>query len=255
MVLYGIGTFYPQQLGTVYHANAILTAVYLLPYELTICFAGFLGGLLVTRLRKFRWILVLLLALLALFCGLQAINQPNTLSVAVGLGVGVGLGSALLLVVPVAGVATCVPSQLIGTSLTLLSCCRGIGGTIGITIFASVYGDKISGYVPDYVGSVALSAGLSVTSVTLIFEALTAKNETALFVIPGMTPFLADSINEAYDQAVSDSFKFVWLSIMAVTAAGVIVACFLREISHKMTNFVESALEDNEIRHRQYHKA
>ena len=255
MLLYGVSTFFPQQLGTIYQASAIMTAVYLLPYELVLCFAGFGGGLLVTRIRKFRWLLVSLLSLLAIFCGLQAINTPDSLATCVGLGAGVGLGSALLLVVPVAGVATSVPSHLIGTSLTLLSCARGIGGVIGITIFASVYGDKIGTYLPVYVGAAAENAGLPASALPAVFAALLGHDDAALATIPGMSPAIEATIQAAFVEAASESYKYVWLGIMAVTLAGVIAAYFLEEITDKMTNFVESALENNEIRNEQQHKA
>ena len=255
MVLYGVSTFLPEQLGEVYDASAIEIGVYLLPYNLVLAITGFVGGIVVTRLRKMRWLLVSTVSILALFLGLSAIAQPDTEATLIGLGAGVGFGSAVTLVIPVAGIANSVPSHLIGTSLSLLSVLRSVGGVVGITIFASVYGNKFGTFLPAYVASAATNAGLPSSSLPAVFLALSGTSTITLASIPGMTPNIIEIVSASYKQAASDSFRYVWLTIMAVTIAGAISAIFIREVTERMTNFVESALEKNNIRQTQKHAA
>ena len=251
IILYGCTTFIPQEVATVYTSDALGIALRVLAFNGSICVGGIICGIFINRIRAMRWPLVACLGALTLFCGLTAMSTPLNQAMFLGFIAMVGFFSAFNSIIPSSGTALSVPPALIGTSLMVLQSCRALGGTIGITIFTAVYSEKIATYLPAYVSPVAIEAGLSPSSLPAVFAALKSGNSALLTAVPGMTGQILGAVGAAFSEASSKSCEFVWLAIMAFSAFSAVAAFLVQDVPEKYNNFVESALEHNEVREEQ----
>ena len=238
-----------------YTSEALGIAVRLLPFSAMICVGAFFCGMIVRHLKKLRWPLVAALCTLTLFSGLMALCGPENQSTFLGLLAVVGFSSAFGTIIPVSGTSLSVPSALIGTALQVQQSARALGGTIGITIFSAIFSAKIATYLPLYVAPAAVKAGLPASSLPAVFKALSSGSPQLLTAVPGMAPQILSAVNAAFAEAGSKSFEFVWLAIMAFAASCTLASLLVEEVPDNWTNFVESALENNEVRKDQQHVA
>lgn len=153
----------------------------------------------------------------------------------------------------VAALSLSVPSFLLGTAGTLSIAARAFGGIIGITIFTSIYNNKMGEALPAGEAAVLGKAGLDVSE--LLPEVLAAFNAAdppaALAAIEGLPKTMIGAVMGVFADANTYSWKYVWIAVAVVVAANAIVACFLKPIKDRMNGHVESALEESDIRHKQ----
>lgn len=145
------------------------------------------------------------------------------------------------------------PSFLLGTAGTLSISARAFGGIIGITIFTTIYDNKMGAALPTNEAAVLGQAGLDVSQ--LLPQVLASFNApsppTALAEIQGLSPQLIPELLGAFLDANTYSWKYVWIAISVVVAANALVACFLKPVKDRMNGHVESALEESEVRQKQ----
>lgn len=151
---------------------------------------------------------------------------------------------------PVVALALSVPSFLLGTAGTLSVSGRAFGGIIGITIFTSIYHNKMGSELPKAVGAVLGPAGLS-DLLPDVLGALNSGNPVALSHLSGLPASMIPVVQAANDQANVYSWRFVWIAIAVVVAANAIAACFLKSVAAQMNSHVESALEESDVRRKQ----
>src|ERR1700733_7326895 len=89
----------------------------------------------------------------------MALINPSRLSWAYAFSALFGIGTAVTTVIPVVALVLSVPSFLLGTAGTLSISCRALGGIVGITIFTTIFNNKIASSLPQDVGSVLGPAG------------------------------------------------------------------------------------------------
>jgi hypothetical protein len=180
----------------------------------------------------------------------MAMLNPSRLSWAYAFSAMFGIGTAVTTVIPIVALALSVPSFLLGTAGTFSVSCRALGGIIGISIFTSIYNNKMADRLPADVGAVLGPAGQS----TLLPDTLTALqtgDPSVLGHVPGLSESLIPSILGAQTDANVYSWKYVWIAIAAIVAANAVAACFLESVAGRMNNHVESALEESEAREKQ----
>ena len=141
---------------------------------------------------------------------------------------GIGLGVCLCALLTAAQLST--PVELIAITSGLMISVRSLGGSIGLAIckfqyniysidthlifkpdnavftakFTSNLGPKIAGAV--------LPLGLPPTSLPALIGSLAANNQTALPLIPGVTPEIIGAGVGGLFEAYSIGFRFVWIS-------------------------------------------
>ncbi|KAF5700543.1 integral membrane protein PTH11 [Fusarium mundagurra] len=143
-----------------------------------------------------------------------------------------------------------VPSYLLGTAGTLSVSGRALGSAIGITIFTSIYHNKMGTALPKAVGSVLAAAGHS-SLLPDVLSSINSGNPTALSHVSGLPASLIPEVIAANDHANTYSWRFVWIAISVVVAANSVATCFLKSVASQMNSHVESALEDSAVRRKQ----
>ncbi|KAF3761988.1 MFS general substrate transporter [Cryphonectria parasitica EP155] len=213
MLLLGVNVLLAQQIAIVFNSDTLKVAEYLMPYLAISAFGCLPAGYIMSKLQRYRLLLVIALAWCSLFTGLMALLNPNRLNWLFAFSALFGAGTAVTTVIPVAALSLSVPSFLLGTAGTLSISARAFGGIIGITIFTAIYNNKMDQVLPTDVAAVLGAAQLN--------------------------------------DANTYSWKYVWIAIAVVVAVNAVVACFLRPVKDRMNDHIESALEDSEVRQKQ----
>ncbi|ENH73508.1 Putative MFS-type transporter C16A3.17c [Fusarium oxysporum f. sp. cubense race 1] len=250
MLLLGVNVLFSQQIASMFTTDAVKIATILTPYLATSAFGCLPAGILMARTKSYRTILVASLIWCSLFVGLMALLNPSRLSWAYAFSALFGCGTAVTTVIPVVALSLSVPSYLLGTAGTLSVSGRALGGAIGITIFTSIYHNKMGTALPKAVGSVLAAAGHS-SLLPDVLSAINSGNPTALKHVSGLPASLIPEVLAANDHANTYSWRFVWIAISVVVAANAVAACFLKSVASQMNSHVESALEDSDVRRKQ----
>ncbi|KAF4424476.1 drug facilitator PEP5 [Fusarium acutatum] len=234
MLLLGVNVLFSQQIASMFTTDAVKIATILTPYLATSAFGCLPAGILMARTKSYRTILVASLIWCSLFVGLMALLNPSRLSWAYVFSALFGCGTAVTTVIPG----------------TLSVSGRALGGAIGITIFTSIYHNKMGTALPKAVGSVLAAAGHS-RLLPDVLSAINSGNPTALSHVSGLPASLIPELLVANDHANTYSWRFVWIAISVVVAANAVAACFLKSVASQMNSHVESALEDSDVRRKQ----
>ncbi|KAF4341205.1 drug facilitator PEP5 [Fusarium beomiforme] len=237
MLLLGVNVLFSQQIASMFTTDAVKIATILTPYLATSAFGCLPAGILMAQTKS-------------LFVGLMALLNPSRLSWAYAFSAMFGCGTAVTTVIPVVALSLSVPSYLLGTAGTLSVSGRALGGAIGITIFTSIYHNKMGTALPKAVGSVLAAAGHS-GLLPDVLSAINSGNPAALSHVSGLPASLIPAVQAANDHANTYSWRFVWIAIAVVVAANAVAACFLKSVSDQMNSHVESALEDSDVRRKQ----
>ncbi|KAM5345965.1 hypothetical protein ACJ41O_011826 [Fusarium nematophilum] len=266
MLLYGVNVFLPQQVVGLFTHDPVMVSVYLLPLNLGVIFGIMSSAYVLGVLKHYRLLLVSSVVLISIFCGLLAlVNASRAAMLLVFTGL-IGLGVGVTTTLPNVILTYAVPSHLIGTAGTLLASCRGLGGIIGITIFATINGNYVesrflpvphglpsltNGYVDHRIPDVAqavVKAGLPASSVEEFVAAFLAGDNSALADIAGATPSVITAAQRALETVISESFKFVWIANAIIGVVTATLTCFLGPVTQQMTTHVEAPLEKSKLR-------
>ncbi|PNP75972.1 hypothetical protein FNYG_10530 [Fusarium nygamai] len=247
MLLLGVNVLFSQQIASMFTMDAVKIATILTPYLATSAFGCLPAGILMARTKSYRTVLVASLIWCSLFVGLMVLLNPSRLSWAYAFSALFGCGTAVTTVIPVVALSFSVPSYLLGTAGTLSVSGRALGGAIGITIFISIYHNKMGGALPKAVGSVLAGAGHSLD----VLSAINSGNPTALSHVSGLPASLIPEVLAANSHANTYSWRFVWIAISVVVAANAVAACFLKSVASQINSHIESALEDSDVRRKQ----
>lgn len=247
MLLYGLSVFIPDQVRGVYNTDSLaISRVY------SIFNGGLLSGFLFfgyvsTAVKQFRWPLVGASFFLTLFLGLVSRATPENLAYFEVMMFLIGFFTASTEVIPVAGMGLIVPSHLIATAIMVLSTMRALGGALGISILSAVYSNKAAVYLPQYIGPVLAKAKVPTAEFATIIT-IVAQAPALLAKVPGLTPELIGEIIGASQKAAAKSYTYVWFSIMATSAACLVLSFFIIDSPEKFDNLVESALEPSKLK-------
>lgn len=88
--------------------------------------------------------LITALVVISLLLGLLVLVTPSRLALAIVLLGFIGLGAGVTMVLQVVALSYAIPSHLLGTCITFASAIRALGGAVGITIFSSIYSNKMA---------------------------------------------------------------------------------------------------------------
>ncbi|KAH8674117.1 major facilitator superfamily domain-containing protein [Xylariales sp. PMI_506] len=250
MLLLGVNVLFAQEIAILFTTDSVKIASILTPFLATSAFGCFPAGFIMAHTKSYRTLLVGCLLWCSLFTGLMALVNPNRLTWAYALSAMFGIGTAVTTVIPIVALGLSVPSFLLGTAGTISVSMRALGGIIGITIFTTVYDNKIGAALPADVSAVLVGAGLP-NLIPDVLTALGTEDPTALGRVSGLPASLIPQIVDAVYAANTYSWQFVWIAISVVVLVGAIASCFLEPVAAKMNNHIESALEESEVRQEQ----
>lgn len=241
---FGAIIFLPRWLQTVAGASATESGYNLLPLVIGMIFAAVSAGQIVARTHRYKVMmiasLVLLSASLFLMTNLRADTDRPVLwlwMVLAGLGIGPSLAVFTLVV------QNAVAPQQIGAATSSVTFFQQIGGTIGLTIAGTVFGERFAQEVPTRLVAAGVPAqfasafaggggGVDLQGTGDLGERILASvpPDQQAFVQP-LIPGIVQAIYDSVSIAIASSF---WVGIAAAIVA-VIVVVFIPEVPMRST--------------------
>lgn len=248
---FGAIIFLPRWFQTVAGASATESGYNLLPLVIGMIFAAVSAGQIVARTHKYKLMmigsLVLLAASLFLMTNLRSDTDRPVLWLWMALA-GLGIGPSLAVFTLV--VQNAVAPQHIGTATSSVTFFQQIGGTIGLTIAGTVFGERFTqevparlqaaGVPPEFASQFANgSGGVDLQGTGDLGERILASvpAEQQQFVAP-LIPGIVQAIYDSVSIAIASSF---WVGIAAAAVAAIVVI-FIPEVPMRDTFEMEEAL-------------
>lgn len=180
--------------------------------------------------------------------GLATIQPGDSTNAIVFAGLsGLGMGGPLVLVI--AGVQLSTPHHLIATATAVTTSSRAVSATIFTAIYGAALTTRLNKYIPSYISTAAVEAGLPQSSLGAFIGALTSDNSTALSGVPGVTPNIINAGVGALKHAYADGLRVVY-TIAAPFGAVACIACFfLGDLKSVMNYSVDAPVEDLHAKH------
>lgn len=254
MLLYGVNAFLPVEASAIFTPDPVKVNVYLLPLNICVLVGIVAASYILGVFKHYRILLTTSVLIISLFCGLLALVTPSRVAMMLVFTGIIGLGVGVTTVLPVVILTYAVPSHLLGTAGTVLASVRALGGTVGITVFASIYGNAMKANLPGGVAQAAIKAGLPASSAMQFVGAFLGGDPSALLKVAGVTPTIIAAAASAVKTISAHSFRNVWIANAAIGGATFLLTLFLRPVGDKMTVHVESPLEDGKLREHIMHQ-
>ena len=130
--------------------------------------------------------------------------------------------------------------------------------TVFTAIYAAAFNTRLEKYIPNYVGTAALRAGLPKTSLREFIEALAGNEVAALQRIPGVTPAIIQAGVAAMKQAFADGFRVVFIIAAPFGVLACIACFFIADLKSSMNYHVDAPMEVLHAKHqhsKQEHEA
>ena len=171
--------------------------------------AIFWNALLSTFPGDCKWILFVAAGMLTTFGGALSVMTPDNIVTTIALATVAcfGLGGVIVPAATVAMIAA--PDALITTCAALSLSVRAVGGSIGYSIYYSIFHDKFLAIAPLQVGKYAVEAGLPLKDAPLFVETF-FTNLTALPTVPGYTLEAAAGAALGSQWGYALSLHYVW---------------------------------------------
>jgi len=221
--MFGAIVMLPLYLQTVKGNSATISGLKLIPFMLGIVSMSILSGKLISKHGHYKRYPIMGLVLMTFgIIGLSTLSETTPfwrLSIfAIMIGAGLGLSMQTIVI----ALQNAVEFKDMGVATSANTFFRSVGGTIGVTIFGTIYANRLAHYLPLGVAKLAANNPAALAGATPEkFAAL--KNNTA--VIKTFTPELQASIYHSFVQ----SFHVVFLAAAPVTTLGFLLALMLRE--------------------------
>ena len=214
--------YVPYQISFLYGKDLFDTALqysiawYLVPL------GAWTAGLYSARTKTIKPAVVVSMLLMTAFFGAMIGTDVSSDSWIWGLVVlyGFGLGIAICMLVVLAQLS--VPSELIATASALALATRAGGGTVGLAAYNAIFNAAIKKNLVPKVGSAAIANGLPPTSLGQLFGALTANDQHALALVPGINPHIIQASVLAMKEVFRTGFRNVYIMSTAMVALALI---------------------------------
>ncbi|CAG9947642.1 unnamed protein product [Clonostachys rosea f. rosea IK726] len=135
--------------------------------------------------------------------------------------------------------------QDIGLATGVLGSIRGLGGAVAQALYTSVYSNKLTELIPEYVAPAATDAGLPSDSLPTLFQGITTGNFSA---VPGITETVTEAVGAALVAANRDAFKLVFYTTIPFSAIVLLAAFLVPNFEKFLTKNVARKLQDKEFR-------
>jgi hypothetical protein len=171
--------------------------------------AIFWNALLSTFPGDCKWILFVAAGMLTTFGGALSVMTPDNIVTTIALATVAcfGLGGVIVPAATVAMIAA--PDALITTCAALSLSVRAVGGSIGYSIYYSIFHDKLLHNLPLLVGTYAVEAGLDPKEAEL-FVGTFVTNISAIATVPGVTTKIVEAATLGSEWAYALSLHYVW---------------------------------------------
>ena len=145
LAMFGVLSFLPLFLQTVYGASATNSGLLMLPLMLSLLSSSIISGQLISRTGRYKIFPVLGTATAAVGMFLlsrMTVDTPRVLSTFYMVIVGTGLG--LVMQVMTVAVQNSVERAVLGVSTSTLSFFRSVGGSFGVAVFGAIFNARLA---------------------------------------------------------------------------------------------------------------
>lgn len=213
--MFGALGYLPTFLQIVNSLNATQSGLMMLPMIGMLMLTGIVGGLLVTRTGRYKWMpiagsLIVIAALLSLST-MNADTPAWTSGVYLGiLGLGIGLGLQVLVLI----VQNSLPHAMLGTATAANNFFREVGALIGSAFVGSLFASRLSANL----GSEATISGGA--------HSATPTSSLTPAVINALPATEKLTVVNAY----ADALAPVYLLLIPLMAISAVLLCFVKEL-------------------------
>ncbi|OGE55170.1 hypothetical protein PENARI_c005G08212 [Penicillium arizonense] len=248
MVFFGGQAYIPQEVLYIFSNDPVMTSVWTYPYNVACIFGAASSGIYMSWTKEAKGLMIGSFAGLTLSSGLMAIIHPGINfagwffpTAIMGFAVGVQVATSIVVV------GLCTPDRFIGLAISMAGAIRALGGSVGVTIFSTIFSSKLDSYLPEKVTKVLVAAKMEPTTISELFpgilQAISAGSADALVQIPGISSKTADLIQAAAAEAYSDSFRFIWYTLIPFGAVSMVISAFLKSTKKQMTSVVAAGVQ------------
>ena len=197
--------------------------------------AIFWNALLSTFPGGCKWILFLAAGMLTTFGGALSVMNPDNVVTTIALATLAcfGLGGVIVPAATVAMIAA--PDALITTCAALSLSVRAVGGSIGYSIYYSIFHGKLVKKLPALVGAYAVGAGLSLQDAPAFVKTF-ILDPAEIATAPGFTPEIYAAASLGSQWAYAESLHYVWYTSIAFGLAAMVCAVLLPNTRKFQTN-------------------
>lgn len=233
------------QVSVLYETDALIVGTRYSIMSICSMVGASLAGLYCAIARKVRWITVLaFLIFIAFFAAMATTNRKTDIPVwGFPVLLGFALGMTLTTLVTVAQLST--PPELISVASGLIISVRSLGGTVGIAIYNALFQDQMHN-MPDNIAKAGISNGLDPENVGAFIGAIATHNETALGLIPGITPEIIQAGANASLDTFVRGFRSVWIAGACFVVLAAVVAAFLYDPKKEFNMHIDAPVEKEE---------
>ena len=188
----------------------------------------FVGLAVASFIRHLRIYLVVCMTIGVILLGSVAVENPHNQTTTITL-ISLGCfftGLVESVVLTMSGIAIKNQDD-IGAAVGVAASLRSVGGTIASTIYTTILTNRLKKTIPALVPKAVVGAGLPVTSIPALLEALEGLIPTT--EVPGATPKILEVATEAYRQASSQAYRTVFLVTIAFGVIAAVAVCFCPE--------------------------
>lgn len=138
-----------------------------------------------------------------------------------------------------------VPQTHLGLSGGLAGTARYAGGAVASACFATAIANGLAEKSAELIPKAAQTSGLDSSLLTDVMTA--AGSRSALEALPGIPPAAIDAVREAYKYSACHGLRNAALASLAFGVVGVGLSLFVEDIGHKMTEKIETFLENDAL--------
>jgi len=244
VLVFSFIVFYPVLTQAVFEPDLLRMTARVVTYYASSGAATIVFGYVSVKLRSIREALLtgFVLGLIGVI-GMTTIQPGQNVSSLVFAAFG-GFGTAAVLSQGVSGVqlASRHSHLAIATALAVVS--RAVSSTTFTSIYSAVVTRKLGSYIPSYVATAAVKAGLPAKSVPAFVEALAASQTEQLAKIPGVSPAIIQAGVSALKQAYADAIRYVFIIAVPFVLVATVLCWWLGDLSKIMSYHVEAPVEE-----------
>ncbi|KAH8666567.1 major facilitator superfamily domain-containing protein [Xylariales sp. PMI_506] len=242
VAFFAANTYFAFQISVLYETDALIVGVRYSIMPICATISSGLIGWYCAATRRVRWITVAAFLIFVAFFACMATANRHSSTAVWGYPVifGFALGMTLTTLITVAQLST--PAELISVASGLIISLRSLGGTIGLAIYNALFNHQM-GKLGDNIANAVIPAGLPPSDVGAFIGALTARNETALGLIDGITPQIIEAGSDALLDTYVAAFRVVWIAAGCFVAVAAIVAAFLFDPREEFNMHIDATVE------------
>ncbi|KJX96812.1 MFS drug efflux pump like protein [Zymoseptoria brevis] len=238
MNFFSLLNFWPLTISNVWNPDPVQIGIRGIPVGMaTAVGAIFWNALLSYWKGGAKWVLLIASGMLTAFGGSLACLNPTNSATVVTLAsfAAFGLGGVIVPAATVAMIAA--PDALITTCAALSLSVRAVGGSIGYSIYFSIFSKRLRTKLPVLVAGYAIKSGLPASSAEA-FVGTFLTTPTKIASIPGVTLEVIDGAKLGAQWAYAEGLSLVWYTSIAFGLCAMVCSLLIPNTKKFETNRV-----------------